>query len=281
MLMSRLTLAALAGVLAISLAGCDGARTEDESAAQPTANVDLAASTPSLPSVTPPAATGDALASAAESYAADETPLGLVERDDGQPGRAFDVIDCGEEGRAVDPHDAPLQLGEIVARRVALLRRSLRLIGYSAAVIDQPLADYADAVARDPAPDHGDEPYARLAAALDSNRAALQPNLPPILAQGGCGAAETPIIVRSRPAGGHVWLITKFAFDLCRARRMDAWDRIACDRWSEIGPDRPVQLSGNYVYQVEWPGGRRTRGNRRIDATDADEDSPPPIVTVD
>ena len=269
-------------LLAIGLGGCGSGAADKEPSPQPVASIEAtAAPVPAAP-VLPAAAPGDALAIAAENYAAGESPLTLVDGDTDQSARSFDVVDCNEEARGVDPNGAQPPHDEVVARRVALLRRSLRLVGYSPAVIEVPLADYARDAARADDPDRRQEGYARLATALDRKRAMLHPDLPPVRAEGGCGAAEVPIIVQSRPAGGRVWLITKFAFDLCNARRLNAWDRIACDRWSEVGADRPVQLSGSYVYQAEWPGGRRARGNRRIDpVADEDDGDKPQIITVD
>lgn len=277
----RRSLAFLPILLAIGLIGCGSPGADQQPS--PRQGSSAEAATPPVPAAphVPAAAPADALAAAAALYAAGEPPLTLFDGEADQP-RALDVVDCNEEARGIDPNGARPHSEEVVGRRVALLRRSLRLIGYSPAVIDGPLAEYASEAVRATDADSGQEGYARLAAALDRKRATLQPDLPPIRAEGGCGAAETPIIVKSRPTGGRVWLITKFAFDLCRARRLDAWDRIACDRWSEVGPDRAVQLSGNYVYQAEWPGGRRARGTRRIDPVAGEDDGDTPqIITVD
>lgn len=230
------------------------------------------------PTATPPA---DALAQAAADYAAGEKPLVLAEGMEGQPARYFDVIDCNEEMRGAEPGEGPAHPDEVIARRVALLRRSLQLLGYSPAVIEEPLATYAAEAVHETDLESRQPDYQHLAAALEAKRAALQPDLPPIRAEGGCGAAETPILVRTRPAGGRVWLITKFAFALCRARHLDPFDRMACDRWREVGPDRPVQLSGNYVYQAQWPGGKSARGEQPIDPVmDEDDSDAPRIITI-
>ena len=166
---------------------------------------------------------------------------------------------------------------------MALLARSLRLAGYRSDVTDPVLAQYRKTALNGGEPhDEADlKQLGALARDLDASRARLQPDLPPIRAIGGCGAAETPILVKTNPAGGRVWLITKFGFALCNARGIDGWNRTSCDRWFEADSDRPAELSGNYAYQARWPDGGAARGDKRIDPSSSDgDDDAPQIVTV-
>jgi hypothetical protein len=103
-----------------------------------------------------------------------------------------------------------------------------------------------------------------LAGALEQQRASVQPAAPPIAFGGDCGAGETPFIVTTDPAGGRVWLTTKFSFDLCGVRRRDPWDVGQC-RWTELSPSQESYLSGRYVYQASWPDGASGRGVRAFD----------------
>ena len=270
-------------LIAVLLVGC-GTSTDDKNAgSEANATVLAPAAMPATAPIPKPSAPApsDALATAAEAFAAEQSPLSLVDDGDEPPTRYFDVIDCNEEIRDIDPGGAEAPANELVARRVALLRRSLRLAGYSPVVIEGPLAEYFSRAVH-ASGDSAQQELGRLSTALETKRAASQPDLPPIRAEGGCGAAETPILVKTRPAGGRVWLITKFGFDLCRARLVNAWDRNVCDRWSEVSADRALRLSGNYVYQAKWPVGPPGRGNRRIDPV-ADDDDPeaPQTITVD
>lgn len=224
---------------------------------------------------------------------------GLRESDepDRDGDRIFDVIDCEEEFRSVEPQPLPMKEAEreTLARRAVLLERGLLAAGYRSDVIAGPLRAYEEraltrieqaiAPAPDTAPDAwssdgGDADMAELARELDANRQRLQPGQPPIRAEGGCGAAEQPVLVRSAPAGAKMWLATRFGFAVCRVRRIDAWDRSQCPRWSEVDPDRPAALSGSYMYQARWPDGRTARGNRTVDGAAGIEDGSPAVVTI-
>ena len=59
-------------------------------------------------------------------------------------------------------------------------------------------------------------------------------------------------------------MISRFRFQVCRAREIDPWDIEECP-WNEIETDRVQQLSGRFRYQIRWTDGTERRGMRVID----------------
>lgn len=233
---------------------------------------------------------------------------------DGQP-PYYDVIDCNAEYVSLDETDPLTARYGGVALEVARLRAEFERMKYPVAVYAEPLlafekamiedakaapepmseadiaaadaaalaadaamaADAPDAAA-DPADGGGfeNDPYYRLAQAVEANRARLAPKLPKVVADGGCGAGEgNPVIVRTSPPQGEVLMINAFAFKVCMRKKPDPWDRFAC-KWNEIETGVDQTLSGRYVYQVKWPDGTVRKGTREIVPSYDDE----PKVTV-
>jgi hypothetical protein len=292
----------------------------DPVADDPAPNPQAAESSPSVPLITSPPTTDADLTGLPKDYAelwqaakALELPgFDGMRNGDGSgeapSQRFFDVIDCAEAYRSVEPREiAPDQEGrERLARRVVMLERGLKDAGYGEAVTAAPLREYqmrmlaviaGKAVPAEPTlPAYfyewfGDEarsPAERptrelvhLAQALDDQRQRVNPDLPPIEARGECGAGEQPFLIRSAPVGAKVWLATRFAYNLCTVRRIDGWDRDRCRRWSEMDPAVPAALSGTYMYQARWPDGRMARGNRTLDGLNTvGEDGVPVVVTI-
>lgn len=211
------------------------------------------------------------------------------------PPAAFDIFDCSEDYASqevveIDRNEAE---AEALARRVALLEKRMRQEGYRPEIYKAPLLAYEKAVLAllgdAPAPAFGDDaysaweenlhrPFAALAERIEKKRAELQPDEVPIIQQGGCGASEAAFRITPQPDDGRVWMITQFAFDVCRVRRRDPWSLATC-RWAEVRPERPAYLSGNYVYQAKWPGGAAGRGKVNLDGS-FDEDGEPDTVAV-
>ena len=217
------------------------------------------------------------------------------------PGRrVFDLEFCSErdpevggspDGRATALEDLALKVSEIEA--------GLTRGGYSAAVFAGPLRRYeqqalARIAARAAHPNRrgADDPWltdaddaaletdlASMARAVEAARARLQPRLPPVTVQGGCGAGETAVLLRADPARATVWLITQFSFDVCKAKGLDPWDRGACGRWGEVALGRKTYLSGAYVYQAHWAGGVKTRGQTAVTPS-LDDTGPPQVVWI-
>ncbi|MBD3731950.1 MAG: hypothetical protein IE934_04390 [Sphingopyxis sp.] len=226
---------------------------------------------------------------------------------DGQP-PYYDVIDCNAEYVSLDETDPLTARYGGVALEVARLRAEFERMKYPVAVYAEPLLAFekamiedakaapepmseadiaaADAAMAADAPDAAAEPadgggfendpYYRLAQAVEANRARLAPKLPKVVADGGCGAGEgNPVIVRTSPPQGEVLMINAFAFKVCTRKKPDPWDRFAC-KWNEIETGVDQTLSGRYVYQVKWPDGTVRKGTREIVPSYDDE----PKVTV-
>ncbi len=226
---------------------------------------------------------------------------------DGQP-PYYDVIDCNAEYVSLDETDPLTARYGGVALEVARLRAEFERMKYPVAVYAEPLLAFekamiedakaapepmseadiaaADAAMEADAPDAAAEPadgggfendpYFRLAQAVEANRARLAPKLPKVVADGGCGAGEgNPVIVRTSPPQGEVLMINAFAFKVCTRKKPDPWDRFAC-KWNEIETGVDQTLSGRYVYQVKWPDGTVRKGTREIVPSYDDE----PKVTV-
>lgn len=196
-----------------------------------------------------------------------------------------DIVNCNAD----EPDPDLVPAGQMVLARLALqiarIEDELSRAGYRRDIFDQPLAAYeqerliAITAARDrhaTSPEAAEDdwengPVARLAGALEARRARLQPRLPPIVAEGGCGAGEVMYRIRTLPGNGRVWLINAFAFHVCRARGADPW-RIDDCRWTEADLDRAAPLSGRYMYRVRWPDGAERRGIREFAPGDPSED---------
>lgn len=172
----------------------------------------------------------------------------------------------------------PMSEADIAAADAAALAADDAASAAADAAADAAMeADASDAAA-DPADGGGfeNDPYYRLAQAVEANRARLAPKLPKVVADGGCGAGEgNPVIVRTSPPQGEVLMINAFAFKVCTRKKPDPWDRFAC-KWNEIETGVDQTLSGRYVYQVKWPDGTVRKGTREIVPSYDDE----PKVTV-
>ena len=223
-----------------------------------------------------------AMRQAAAGWAADqveaEAQAAARSRAEGYPDDPqFDMFSCAvpdAEPGEVDPRTR--QLADL-AHASVLLEARLKAAGYSediwATALEtrqrEALKLLEGEVPAWGAPGH-DELLAALgglqnqaAATLELRRQTLQPELPPIISEGGCGAFETPFLVRADPPDGRVWVTTRFTFQTCQALGKSAWDVNQC-RWTEVQPDRPAQLSGTYMVQARWPDGRTLRSSQRF-----------------
>jgi hypothetical protein len=203
----------------------------------------------------------------------------------------FDTMSCAEpDAEAVEVSARDQQLAAL-AHEAVLLEARLQAYGYLPGVWQGPVAEWERAslaiLSTSDVPRYEDPAYEgfearlsalgdKLAVELEIARAREQPDALPIKREGGCGAAEAPVFVKADPPGGRIWVTTRFTFDVCKARKLDPWDREAC-RWAEMAPDREAWLSGNYMVQGEWPDGATTRTSRRIETDDPDN---PGLVTI-
>jgi hypothetical protein len=118
---------------------------------------------------------------------------------------------------------------------------------------------------------------AELIGRIDAVRAATSPALPSLAYAAQANALFVrPVILRSAPPGGRVWIITQLRFDVCRHKVRNPYDIDGCPQWREADPQNPMYLAGTYAFQVNWSDGRRARGQRTI----YNERSDDPIVFV-
>lgn len=280
------------------LAACDSSADMPESQAAPpgvTAPVALAAAQaqPSAPAYYP---AGYAEMKQAAAIFASET-FGKPEESKAIAayGNVYAIEDCqewaenAELDQAVDRKTLAL---EALARRIAKHEHYLSQL-YPAAVYAAALSDYErraiehHSLEPPPRPPEGDYESAvyleyqewdsrdwklkeELAKSIEARRKELAPNAMAVEPGGGCGAGEQPYLVKTQPANGRLWVATKFAFDLCRARKLDPWDTDSC-RWTELAPDKEAFLSGRYAYQARWPDGKQARGVRAFDGAPSQE----------
>lgn len=210
----------------------------------------------------------------------------MMDWGDGSP-LHYDVIDCNAEAPVLDPGDPVTSRYGATALAIARLRNEFERLKYPLATyagpllvlekaliendtkrldlpVDEAAADAAGSEAEDAYEDARYQAYVALAAAVEANRARLAPKLPPVVAEGGCGAGDGgPIIIKTAPPGGEVLLVNAFAFKVCTRKQPDPWDRFKC-KWTEIETGTEKQLAGRYVYQVRWPDGTVRKGTRDI-----------------
>jgi hypothetical protein len=210
-----------------------------------------------------------------------------------QPGQ-FDIYSCAEPDFEPGEIDARTSRLAALAHEAVLLEARLKAAGYDPAIWGAALATLQteslklfDGQVPEWGTPEGDALDARLAAlreqavaTMELQRQTVQPSAPTIISEGGCGAAETPFLVKADPPGGRVWLTTRFTFQTCQAMGKPAWDTAQC-RWTELAPDREEYLSGNYMVQARWPDGRSLRSSQRFQGDMADlESSDPVTVTI-
>jgi hypothetical protein len=220
-----------------------------------------------------------AMRTAAAGWAADElaTEAQAATRYEGPAPDSFDLVSCAEPDAEPAEQDRRTELMARLAHQAVLAEARLKAAGYSADVWADALETQQraalDLVATEPPPSNSEGDMAlfeklmglqaQAAATMELRRQALQPELPPIIGEGGCGAFETPFLVRADPPGGRIWLTTRFTFQTCQALGKSAWDTAQC-RWTEVQPDQPSFLSGTYMVQARWPDGRTLRSSQRF-----------------
>lgn len=220
-----------------------------------------------------------AMRTAAAGWAADQiaTEAQAAARYEGPATEFFDLVSCAEPDLEPAEQDQRTRLQAGIAHDAVLAEARLKAAGYSAdvwadALVTQQRAAL-DLLATDLPPPNSEGQMAlfdrlnglqaQAAATMELRRQTLQPELPPIISEGGCGAFETPFLVRADPPGGRIWLTTRFTFQTCQALGKSAWDTSQC-RWTEVQPDRPMELSGTYMVQAKWPDGRTLKSSQRF-----------------
>jgi hypothetical protein len=217
-----------------------------------------------------------------------------------QPGSdvAFRIFACNPLAATRFGTDSEASF-EMLADNANGYERQFLASGYSREVFAAPLLDYerrliqlilqtplgptdADAYLRDAYQrlDAAEaEITAALAKAVEARRARLQPDQPPVLNEGECGAGESSVLIRPRPAGGRIWIIRVHSFYRCALRTRTPWNLDSC-RWQETNARVPIQVSGRYFYQAQWPNRPPTRGNQTFEYNEGDGEGAIPVVII-
>jgi hypothetical protein len=230
---------------------------------------------------------------AADEVRAEQDSLARTLEQGYQPAEAFDLFSCSEPDAELGEVDRRTRALARLAHRIVLMEARLKAVGYgpgiwqeavasleaqSLGLLEQGVPEWGT-----PAGDAQEEALAGLmrqaAATMELRRQALQPETPPIINEGGCGAFETPFIVKADPPDGRIWLTTRFAFQTCQAQGKPAWDLAQC-RWTEATGDRPLELAGNYMVQARWPDGRTLRSAQRFQSDPASDSEEPVTIAI-
>lgn len=232
------------------------------------------------------------VAAEADYLAAEEARIAQFVATTGEPVSAYygdwdqvNLGDCDSDDLGEAPEDDPSYMALVyLAKDMAQFRFRLEREGYPADLLDTALEAYErwrladiaiDASGRDPSTvDYAQEfgvtgydpdNYALgvLLDTLNAARTGEYADLPEAIMADGCGGEGFPVIVRTAPGGGQVWVMSAFAFRVCSRREDDPWDKMAC-RWNEVETGSPAALGGRYVYEVRWPDGTTRRGTREI-----------------
>jgi hypothetical protein len=268
---------------ASALAACLLAACSAGTADTPAADTSEPEATPAeTVTATPWPADYGAMRTAAAGWAADELAaeaevMARTTDAEAPTDQPFDLFSCAtpdEELAETDPRTRQLSG---LAHKSVLMEARLKSAGYSEDVWAEALETFQREslkLLEGPVPAWGapghDQLEERLngllqqaTATMELRRQTLQPEQPPIILEGGCGAFEAPFLVRADPPGGRIWLTTRFTFQTCQALGKSAWDTSQC-RWTELQPDRPSYLSGTYMVQAKWPDGRTLRSSQRF-----------------
>jgi hypothetical protein len=208
-----------------------------------------------------------------------------------QSSEGFDLIHCGSAEFVVDAFDDSLEAGlRSIAHWVIYWRRSLGSIGYPdeiwqpivAKLEEDALAELPAAVAREP--DNADYGYVianyewlpQLVDALNAYRLHGAPELPETVADGACGDGEVYVKYELVPKEGSLYVLSEFRFHHCRAKGLEPFDRVACDRWHLADSSELLFIAGQYRYLVEWSDRSTSQG--LLPRITSDRVEGPPIV---
>lgn len=219
----------------------------------------------------------------------------------------YDVVDCNsgvDLPEGMDPYQAALAE---VALDVARMRFELRRLGYRKEIYEQPLLEYErealadieeeralgsfsetapteldaseDAQPEEPVDysEWQDRGTPKLAREMNARRTRLQPRLPEIIYEGGCGAGEADFKIKLVPANGQLWLINAFAFRVCERKVGDPWNHNACG-WTQYSDGEDTMASGRYMFEARWPDGTVRRGAKILQG-DMASDEEETIIT--
>ena len=99
----------------------------------------------------------------------------------------------------------------------------------------------------------------RIVAALTAYRRG-HPSLPPVTSEGGCGAGEIGVKIRTVPSDGRVEFIPVFFYELCRKQSANPNDAAQCPYWRQPAEGLLFSVAGDYFYRAVWRDGRTSNG---------------------
>lgn len=120
-----------------------------------------------------------------------------------------------------------------------------------------------------PADEHSGAFYPRFARALNAYRRTSGADLPEVMIEGGCGAGEIGVYVKTSPPNASVVFIPRFFYQLCQKQGVDPTNVGRCDWWREAAEGMLQGFAGDYIYRARWPDGTTREG--RISFTDPTE----------
>jgi hypothetical protein len=173
---------------------------------------------------------------------------------------------------ADEPYDSPdveeqmLRLAQVTGR----LRAQLDAGGYPKAVYEMHVRRFEATSLKGisdgrPNPIDDDAAVDRLIRNIDRERVKVDASLPTLhFERVAYSIRVRPVILRSNPLGGDVWIISELRFDVCKEMLHDPHDFDGCKQWREADPRNPMYLAGTYAFQVLWKGGKNARGQRTI-----------------
>lgn len=100
----------------------------------------------------------------------------------------------------------------------------------------------------------------RLVTALNDYRRRVDPSLSVVMSEGGCGADEIGVKIRTVPSDGRVEFIPVFFYELCRKQAIDPDDAGRCNWWREPTEGVLFEVAGDYFYRAVWRDGRTRKG---------------------
>lgn len=156
-----------------------------------------------------------------------------------------------------------------IAAYYYMWKRKLAALGYPAEIIN-PKLEKMERNLLDHIVKHGpDEFYpalrkiaVSLVETLNAARRDYGMHAMPVEYMDECGGGGTSIIFKI-PDGAHLFISSEFYVELCRKQGYRPFNRVECNRWSEVSDSDEQLLAGIYHYIGEWPDG--TVRTERID----------------
>lgn len=162
-----------------------------------------------------------------------------------------------------------------LAKGVVQLRRAAAMSGYPEGSWKAQLVDFEDVQLRqaifmavndkskkEASPLVGAPYPENIVDAMNDYRKRRNPKLPELISQDGCGAGESPVLIKGSPPAARLLLVPEFFASICE--RGGRFSKIeACPYWREAQLEVELPVSGLYRYAMSWADGSSRQG--RID----------------